>query len=81
MVPRSACRGKPRCPVAERDQAWARRYIWAAMAETLDNDLHGNGATYIFEDDAHSEFDRRRIVKAAEQVLKTMRKRAEVPRG
>jgi len=62
--------------VSVRDSAWARRYVWAAMASTLDNDLHMNGADYIFEDADHDGADRRRIVRATEQVLKTMRRRA-----
>ena len=60
---------------SDRDQAWARRYIWGCLAATLEADLK-NGSAYIFEDDDHNEFDRRRILEAVDQVLVTLRMRA-----
>jgi len=54
---------------------WARRYVWAAMYETLRNDIEGVGAAYLYDDD-RDECDRRALLKAAEQILKTMRRRA-----
>jgi hypothetical protein len=59
--------------------AQARSNIWDAMAATLENDIDGNGADYIYR--LGSEFDVRRTVKAARQVAATMRKNAKRARG
>jgi hypothetical protein len=58
--------------------AQARASIWDAMATTLDNDINGNGADYIYGGD---EFDVRRTVKAAKQIVVIMRRNAKRARG
>jgi hypothetical protein len=58
-----------------RDMAWARRYVWSAMAETLRSDIEGSGPSYLY-DETHDAFDHRRVMTAAEQILAFMRKKA-----
>lgn len=54
----------------------ARRYVWKALAITLEQDI--KSGAYLNEELA-TEFDRRRIKRAAEQVLRTMQRKAEEP--
>lgn len=63
-----------------RNQAWARRYVWRCLWETLRNDLD-NGSAWIFDDDDHDEADRRRVRKAVNQVLKVLDGKATAPGG
>lgn len=58
----------------------AKRYVCRAMATTLENDLHGIGAGWIFSADGVSEGDRpepelRRVVGACEDLIAELTRR------
>jgi hypothetical protein len=59
-----------------KPQTEARRYVYGCLATTLHADIQNAG--YMFED-LEAEPDRRRAMKAAQAILRELRKKSRPP--
>lgn len=54
----------------------ARKRIWTALATTLENDLDGVGAEYIYERDPETDEPEPKLEAAAREILLFLLKKA-----